>query len=505
MRKSILLALVFSLCLVGFSMAETLFGFNYASDSAASADWIIGGNDIATTWGATMVVGVETTVNKEGTSALKMQYGYSGHQWYEAFIHKVFPTVQDWGVYNKYKFWFYNPNAADSTNLMWYFQLYTNSGNCYRYANYGGFADQGWKEHTVDLAMMSIDQWVGGGFGTSPNLSAVSAFRFLIQQQTGIPSAGTTTVYLDDFRGFKKSNLSATADLFDFNYASTDALTTAWVPSAYIYQSQTVTLSLNSSVNPGSMSLYYNITTRWQNAKVEYTFPATQDMSAIKYFKVWLYGDVAADTTLGPLFQLMVQDTVGTGNRAYGRITYQGLKYPTWNAYFMPFVIGPMAGSTGPWWQDTWDYGRGTTNIDKAAIGKMGVYMQTGATGNVAFNLYLDDIQYGYATSVPLLASYYNINAQPGSAAIPINVNSGIGPFTWTISSGIGTLSATTGSSVNYTPGSTITTGTITVFDDTGDSWVIPVIVSPNSAPLASEPAFATTSRSIHTDWSLVE
>jgi hypothetical protein len=81
-----------------------------------------------------------------------------------------------------------------------------------------------------------------------------------------------------------------------------------------------------------------------------------------------------------------------------------------------------------------------------------------------------------------------SIITNPNGTPVNITVSGGAPPYTWVVSdASLGSLDTTIGSSVIFTPGSTVTTGTITVTDASAIPFVINVTISPTSAPLVSD------------------
>jgi hypothetical protein len=389
---------------------------------------------------------------------------------------------------------------------MFYFRLYTDSGYAYRYATYSGFAYPGWHEFTVDLAMMSTDAWVynAGQYGSCPNLSSVTAFQFLIQQQTGIASGGVSTTYIDNWRGFTKSNLSIGTTLMDFNYASVDTLTADWKANPSTAGTTSIALSTTSFFGDKSLDLYSNLTYYWTNIGYTHSIPTT-DMSGIKYFKVWMYGDPAANTTANPLFLFTLQDA--NLSQAWAKVAMVALSHPEWQAVYMPLYVGDTAGGYNTFIQNTWDPGRATTSIDLSKIIAIQLLEQTGSNGYPAvYHTYFDEIDFGWATAIPFIMTPNTLSVRPSSSAVPVTVYSGVGPYTWAIDPGLGTLSATTGTSVNFTPGSFVTSGNIYIYDATGETATVPVAIAATAAPMAPESFYhPSLSSKMGKDWSLFE
>ncbi|MCX7918350.1 MAG: hypothetical protein N3A72_01835 [bacterium] len=87
----------------------------------------------------------------------------------------------------------------------------------------------------------------------------------------------------------------------------------------------------------------------------------------------------------------------------------------------------------------------------------------------------------------PLVYSPTIIYTRPSGAPIPISVSGGIEPFNWVVNGGVGTLDMNTGRMVQFTPADTTATGNITVTDGAAQTAVIPVFVTPTSAPLFTD------------------
>jgi hypothetical protein len=79
------------------------------------------------------------------------------------------------------------------------------------------------------------------------------------------------------------------------------------------------------------------------------------------------------------------------------------------------------------------------------------------------------------------------IYTRPGEAAIPLTVSGGIPPYNWVVNGGVGTLDMSTGTAVLFTPATTAATGDITVTDGAAQTAIIPVSVTPTSAPLFND------------------
>jgi hypothetical protein len=483
--------------LVAFSYAFQLEGFNYNTDADASTAWKAIGNDISDN-GATLTVTRETAIKQEGTSALKIVYAYSGNAWYVAGIHKTISPTWNMGNAKKFKIWTYNTETTvSSNNLMWYLLLWTNSGAVLEYDNYQSFSDLGWHESTFDLANFSEDLWTDQGAWTSPNMSAVTAVQILIQQAGA--SAGTTTLYLDDIRYWNTTNMSA-ENYQSFNYASLAALTTDWVVGASSGGTLAISQSTISFTNTKSMDMYYQITTYYANIPCTHTIPVT-DFSGMNYFKVWLRGDSAANSAANPLLMLTLKDT--TGSEAWAKVNMATLSNNTWQELFMPIIVGSADG--GPFWENAWD---GAGNIDLTAINRIIINAQTGTDAiTAAFHTYIDGISIGYAADLSLVVNPINVTTRPSSSAVTLNIVKGVAPYTWALSTtALGTLSATSGTSVNYTPGSTIVSGNIIVTDADGQVINVPVAVTPTAAPLAGDTmTYNVIRKDISTNWNLLE
>jgi hypothetical protein len=79
------------------------------------------------------------------------------------------------------------------------------------------------------------------------------------------------------------------------------------------------------------------------------------------------------------------------------------------------------------------------------------------------------------------------IFTRPGETAIPLTVSGGIPPYNWVVNGGVGTLDMSTGTAVLFTPATTAATGDITVTDGAAQTAIIPVSVTPTSAPLFND------------------
>jgi len=484
--------------LAAFSYAIQLDGFNYNSAADVNTTWTVIGDDLS--MGGALTIARETSIKQEGTSSLKFVYAHSGNQWYEAGVHKAFSPAWNMANAKKFKIWMYNTETTVSAqNLMWYILLWTDSGAVLECDNTAAFSYLGWHQFTFDITNFAEGVWWDQATWTSPNLSSVTACEILVQQSG--TAVGTTTFYLDDLEYWNSSNLSIETAALTFNYASQGALTTAWNPVSGNGGTLAISQSTVNYSGNKSLDMYCQFTAYWWNMGPVYTIPTT-NFSNISYFKVWLYGDPAANNAANPLFMVDLKDAAGSD--AFARVNMSGLTTAAWKEYFMPLTLGPTDYSAGPFWIDQW--ANSGTPLNLTAIKQIILNSQTGAAGSVSYHTYIDEIIFGSATTIPFVCDHASINARPNASAIPLNIISGVGPFTWAIDPGLGTLSATSGTSVNYTPASVATTGNIYIYDATGETLVIPVALVPTSAPLASDVHFnIITSRDIRNDWSLFE
>ncbi len=485
---------------LAWSTETVINAYDFADQAAVDAAFTTGGNDI-TSNGASVLISPETSIKTQGTSSLKVEYRTSNVRWYECFFRQNLTTPLNMGDVRKFKIDIYCASSTFSDQHVPYVVFYSNSNNSYRKvfwpADYR--LSQGWNTITLDVGDMTINPWQGISKENGCNLSKITTVDFFVQNvlntegtntSTATVAASTTVFYVDNFRGYDKSDRSSSVIIENMEYADFAAMTTAGWYSTGTTAARTLAFSPETGSYDGSKSLKLDasVDLRWYNVGVwSPNFASVQDLSTAKYLKMWLLGNASNQTTSSPLLQWGFQDT--TGQRAYTHINKVSIIQPEWQA-----MTWPLPGETPSLFQDNWDSGVGAdTTLKLSSIQKMMLLTQTGVeNGTNAYTMYVDDLEYGYTdSSLFLKTNVSSIYAAPNSAAISL-VAEGVGPFTWSISTGIGTLDTTSGATVSFTPGASVADGTITVNDDTGESIEIPVFITPTSAPLAR-------------DWSLME
>ncbi len=500
MKKVILTALA-ALAVAGMSFGmQILDTFDFANYGALTSVYSISGNDVSTNT-ATMTVAVENTIKTEGTGSVRIDYAYSGKQWYEAILRKTFATPQDFGVYNKYKFDMYVADSTQIQVLVPYIKIFTNSNNVYRKVWWTEPLKTGWNTVSLNLTDMEIDPWTGVKGYSGANLKGITAIDFVFQVRSYdttnpkyIPSSPTTgtwqketaTFYLDNFRGYELSDRATTAILENFNFAN-DSVFNATYSLGDTTALKILAHSLDSTsyFNDKSIKLVAQVSTYWSNCESRRVLPAVQNFTSADYAKIWFKGDYSNQTTAGPLLLVALQDT--TFQRAWFRIPAQNIINGEWQALYYPIST---TGSSQTLFNDDWDLGDANRlkGINLAIVDKFGLYTQTQVNNiNNIYTMYIDQVEFSTPALNILNVTPYEVTARPSGVSVSLTAT-GMGPFTWALSSGIlGTLSATTGATVTFTPGSSIAEGTLSVTDQTGETFLVPIKVNPTAAPMATE------------------
>jgi hypothetical protein len=504
MKRIIALASAFILVSALACATETVINaYDFANQAAVDAAFTTGGNDISTNT-AEVLISPETSIKTQGTSSLKVEYRSSGIRWYECFFRQSLTTPLNMGDYRKFKIDMYCASSTFSSLHVPYVVFYSNSGNSYRKVFWP--ADyplvQGWNTITLDIGDMTINPWQGFSNGNGCNLSNITTVDFYIQNTLNTAGSNTalnttpkvtTIVYIDNFRGYNKSDRTSSVIMNDMEYASFDAMTAAgWVSFSTTTNRTVAYAPVTGSYNSSkTLQMDFSIPLRWYNVGINSPNYATPlDLSQAKYIKMWFKGSVSNQTTSGPLFQWFFRDT--TGQRAAARVASASIINGDWQS-----MTWPIPGESGKasLWEDAWDGAVGAdSTLKRGCVQGNMFWAQTGAeNGTNNFSVYIDDLEYGYTDSnLFLTCNVSDIYAAPNSAAVTLTAG-GVGPFTWSISSSlIGTLSASSGSSITFNPGATVANGNIVLHDDTGESITIPVYITPTSAPLAK-------------DWALME
>lgn len=505
MLKNVFYSLSVFLVLSSFAWsAETIINsYDFANQAAVDAAFIITGNDI-TNNAAELILSPETTIKTQGTSSLRAEYHSSGIRWFEAAFREVLSSPMDLGDLRKFKIDIYCTETTFSDLFVPYVMFYSDSNNVYRkvFAPADYRLNQGWNTITIDVGDMTIYPWGGISKENGCNLAKITTVDFVVQNlnlgtNTSASSSSkvTTVYYVDNFRGYNKSDRTQSVILNDMEYADYAAMTTAGWYASGTTASRTVTYSPVTGSYDGSKTLKmdYSVDFRWYNVGLNSPiFSPIQDLSSAKYIKMWLMGNTSNQTTSVPLLQWVFRDT--TGQRAASHINVISIINGNWQSLTWP-IPGETANGAPTLFQDAWDSGVGAdTTLKLNCVNGMMLWSQTGVeNGTNAYTIYVDDLEYGYTDATLFLKTNVGqIFTNPNGSDITL-ISEGVGPFTWSISTGIGTLNTTSGSTVLFTPGANVATGTITVYDDTGEFIEIPVTITPTAAPIIRE------------DWAILE
>jgi len=486
-----------------WSVETVVNSYDFANQAAVDSAFIIGGNDVSTN-SAQLILSPETTIKTQGISSLRAEYRSSGIRWFEASFKEVLGTPMNLGDLRKFKIDIYCTDTIFSNLFVPYVVMYADSYNAYRKvfwpADYP--LSQGWNTITMDVGDMTIHPWVGINRENGCNLSKITTIDFVVQNlnlgtntSASASSKVTTIFYVDNFRGYDKSDRTQSVILNNMEYADYAAMTTeGWYASG-----TTATRAVTYSPVTGSydsskaLKLDFSVDLRWYNVGIySPTFSPIKDLSSAKYIKMWFLGSASNQTTSVPLFQWFFRDT--TGQRAASHINVISIIKGNWQSLTWP-IPGETGNGVPTLFQDAWDGGVGSdTTLKLNCVNGIMLWSQTGVeNGTNAYSLYVDDLEYGYTdANLFLRTNLGQIFTNPSGPAIQL-IAEGVGPFTWSISTGIGTLNTTSGATVTYTPGATQATGTITVYDDTGEFIEIPVSITPTEVPIFRE------------DWAILE
>ncbi len=395
------LMVAFCLLFASAAFSAQLEGFNYANDTEAQAAWIISGNDTGN--GGSATVYAESTIKQEGISSVKFVYNYSGNQYYEMMMTKTLSTPLDLSQAKQFKMWMYG-DSATGDGLIWYIRFYSSNGHVYRYVDWSGTGETGWREITFDPLAMETEYWMHGPWGgwmDNPVINKIEKIEIIVQQTGDVVSGGgTATLYFDDLRT-ETVNDDVSINLIDgFNYATDGELEAVWSvtipsppPDGFALDISTTETCVEGDY---AMQMDYTIVDYWRNIVCLKVFDTVQDFSDVSFFRIWIHGDSSiADKSPVMLFTIEDEDM----NRAWAHMR-SGLLVSDWNCYFLDFVIGPMDGSGGsggaPFWQDKFDAGTTLEDIDESRIKKIGLFTQ----GSVQYEEYsficvVDAMEYG--------------------------------------------------------------------------------------------------------------
>lgn len=506
MRLLVIVSLVIT---AGSAWGVTIDDFNYADQAALQSAYTTTFTGASGDCSVTLEL---STVDKvEGSGAMKVSLSYATSQiWQYVYMTKDLSTSIDLSNAKRFSIWIKgdsNLQKDDPTldaKCVLVSSIYGSTGYPIRYVNWSGseFTTSSWHKASWTITDSGVEENPWSGYGGKPNLTNIQKLDLAIEINEYSPNS--TILYFDDFECYEASSLVNEEIFDDFEgYANDSELQAAWaaLPAS---AADTITIQLSTAekqVGAKAMNANLFINDYWANSRIYKQTATSRDLSNARFVKFWLKGD---DTTIPNkvdewnAFFIYVTDTAGS----WARATLQDAVNETaWNCYYAELAVlkynYPGWGIVGPFDEEYWDPAGSASVTDLTAVNGIGFTYNLNRASNptapFTFNLFFDDISFLASTTNDLVADTYAINAPPSGTPVTVNVSGGLAPYTWTLSApSLGTLSASSGASVTFTPAAAEAFGTLTITDSDDQSVVIPVAVTPTSAPLAR-------------DWALME